>query len=248
MTILDRLADHARRRTEQAKRKTPLAALERQALSMPKGGFAFEAALKKPGLSFICECKRASPSKGLIAPAYPYLQIAGEYEAAGADAVSVLTEPKWFLGSDEHLKEIADAVSVPCLRKDFTVDAYMIYEARLLGASAVLLICAILTDAELRAYLAICDALGLSALVEAHEEREVRDGAGRRRPRHRCEQPQPQGLYGGRGEQPPAARADSAGGPVCLGERRPGRRRYTAPPRHRRRRRTGRGNADAFAG
>ena len=174
MTILDRLADHARRRTEQAKRKTPLAALERQALSMPKGGFAFEAALKKPGLSFICECKRASPSKGLIAPAYPYLQIAGEYEAAGADAVSVLTEPKWFLGSDEHLKEIADAVSVPCLRKDFTVDAYMIYEARLLGASAVLLICAILTDAELRAYLAICDALGLSALVEAHEEREVR--------------------------------------------------------------------------
>ena len=174
MTILDRLADYARRRTEQAKRKTPLAALERQALSMPKGGFAFEAALKKPGLSFICECKRASPSKGLIAPAYPYLQIAGEYEAAGADAVSVLTEPKWFLGSDEHLKEIAGAVSVPCLRKDFTVDAYMIYEARLLGASAVLLICAILTDAELRAYLAICDALGLSALVEAHEEREVR--------------------------------------------------------------------------
>ena len=174
MTILDRLADYARRRTEQAKRKTPLAALERQALSMPKGGFAFEAALKKPGLSFICECKRASPSKGLIAPAYPYLQIAGEYEAAGADAVSVLTEPKWFLGSDEHLKEIAGAVSVPCLRKDFTVDAYMIYEARLLGASAVLLICAILTDAELRAYLAICDALGRSALVEAHEEREVR--------------------------------------------------------------------------
>ena len=183
MTILDRLADHARRRTEQAKRKTPLAALERQALSMPKGGFAFEAALKKPGLSFICECKRASPSKGLIAPAYPYLQIAGEYEAAGADAVSVLTEPKWFLGKHDYeveyvgnpsVKEIADAVSVPCLRKDFTVDAYMIYEARLLGASAVLLICAILTDAELRAYLAICDALGLSALVEAHEEREVR--------------------------------------------------------------------------
>ena len=167
MTILDRLADHARRRTEQAKRKTPLAALERQALSMPKGGFAFEAALKKPGLSFICECKRASPSKGLIAPAYPYLQIAGEYEAAGADAVSVLTEPKWFLGSDEHLKEIAGAVSVPCLRKDFTVDAYMIYETRLLGASAVLLICAILTDAELEetplAQPHLCDRCGKCA-------------------------------------------------------------------------------------
>lgn len=210
MTILDRLADHARRRTEQAKRKTPLAALERQALSMPKGGFAFEAALKKPGLSFICECKRASPSKGLIAPAYPYLQIAGEYEAAGADAVSVLTEPKWFLGSDEHLKEIADAVSVPCLRKDFTVDAYMIYEARLLGR--------VRRAADLR-HSDRCGAEGVSRHMRRAGAVGIgggargaggADGAGRRRPRHRCEQPQPQGLYGGRGEQPPAARADSA--------------------------------------
>lgn len=173
MTILDQLADHARQRTEQAKEKIPLDEIKRQARSLPKGTFSFEKALKKPGISFICECKKASPSKGLIAPDFPYLQIAKEYEAAGADCISVLTEPKWFLGSDEYLKEITSAVSVPCLRKDFTVDQYMIYEAKLLGASAVLLICSILTEAQIRSYIGICDELGLSALVETHDEREV---------------------------------------------------------------------------
>lgn len=140
---------------------------------MQKGSFAFEKALRKDGISFICECKKASPSKGLIAPEFPYLQIAEEYEAAGADCISVLTEPKWFLGSDEYLREIADAVSIPCLRKDFTVDEYMIYEAKVLGASAVLLICSILGKSEIREYIQICDDLGLSALVETHDEREV---------------------------------------------------------------------------
>ena len=140
---------------------------------MQKGSFAFEKALRKDGISFICECKKASPSKGLIAPEFPYLQIAEEYEAAGADCISVLTEPKWFLGSDEYLREIADAVSIPCLRKDFTVDEYMIYEAKVLGASAVLLICSILGKSEIREYIQICDELGLSALVETHDEREV---------------------------------------------------------------------------
>ena len=173
MNILDQLADYARQRVEEAKRQTPLAKIKRQALALPKGDFRFEKALAKPGLSFICECKKASPSKGLIAADFPYLQIAKEYEAAGADAISVLTEPKWFLGSDRYLKEIASAVSTPCLRKDFTVDDYMIYEAKLLGASAVLLLCAILDDAQLREYLALCDGLGLSALVEAHDEAEV---------------------------------------------------------------------------
>lgn len=173
MNILDQLADYARQRVEEAKRQTPLAEIKRQALALPKGDFRFEKALAKPGLSFICECKKASPSKGLIAADFPYLQIAKEYEAAGADAISVLTEPKWFLGSDCYLEEIASAVSTPCLRKDFTVDDYMIYEAKLLGASAVLLICAILDDAQLREYLALCDGLGLSALVEAHDEAEV---------------------------------------------------------------------------
>ena len=134
-TILDRLADHARERVEEAKRRQSLAEIRKRASDMPKGNFAFEEALKKPDIAFICECKKASPSKGLIAPEFPYLQIAREYEAAGADAVSVLTEPKWFLGSDKYLKDIAEAVSIPCLRKDFTVDEYMIYEAKLLGAS-----------------------------------------------------------------------------------------------------------------
>lgn len=173
MNILDQLAEHARQRVEAAKQTLPLAEIKRQALSLPKGDFRFEKALAKPGLAFICECKKASPSKGLIAPEFPYLQIAREYEAAGADAISVLTEPKWFLGSDAYLKEIASAVSTPCLRKDFTVDAYMIYEAKLLGASAVLLICAILNDAQLKEYLAICEDLGLSALMEAHDDAEV---------------------------------------------------------------------------
>ena len=173
MNILDQLADYARQRVEEAKRQTPLAEIKRQALALPKGDLRFEKALTKPGLSFICECKKASPSKGLIAADFPYLQIAKEYEAAGADAISVLTEPKWFLGSDRYLKEIASAVSTPCLRKDFTVDEFMIYQAKLLGASAVLLICAILDDAQLREYLALCDGLGLSALVEAHDEAEV---------------------------------------------------------------------------
>ena len=136
--------------------------------------FVFEQALRKSDLGFICECKKASPSKGLIEPDFPYLQIAKEYELAGADCISVLTEPKWFLGSDEYLKEIASTVSIPCLRKDFTVDEYQIYQAKLLGASAVLLICSILSEKQIGAYLEICETLGLSALVEAHDEEEVK--------------------------------------------------------------------------
>lgn len=182
MTILELLAAHAKERVEQAKKRISPETIRQQALSLMSPtsesgaarNFPFEKALQKPGISFICECKKASPSKGLIAPDFPYLQIAKEYEAAGADCISVLTEPKWFLGSDRFLKEIAAAVSVPCLRKDFTVDEYMIYEASLFGASAVLLICSILSDEQLQEYIGICDELGLSALVEAHDEREVR--------------------------------------------------------------------------
>lgn len=173
MTILDQLADYARERTEQAKRRVSTDELCHRAIELPKGDFGFERALRKPELAFICECKKASPSKGLIAPDFPYLKIAHEYEAAGADCISVLTEPKWFLGSDRYLEEIAAGVSIPCLRKDFVVDRYMIYEAKLLGASAVLLICSILSEAEIREYIDICDELGLSALVEAHDETEV---------------------------------------------------------------------------
>lgn len=173
MTILDQLAEHARERVAQAKRQRPLAVVQREALALPKGDFAFERALDGPDLAFICECKKASPSKGLIAPDFPYLQIARDYEAAGADAISVLTEPRWFLGSDAYLREIAESVRVPCLRKDFTVDEYMLYEAKLLGASAALLICALLDRAQLADAIAVCDGLGLSALVEAHDADEV---------------------------------------------------------------------------
>lgn len=173
MTILDELANHARERVAQAKRKLSLEEIKQQARMLPKGDFAFEKALGKEGISFICECKKASPSKGLISPDFPYLRIAEEYEAAGAECISVLTEPKWFLGSDKCLKKIAETVSIPCIRKDFTVDEYMIYEAKLLGASAVLLICSILTDEQIREYIGICDELGLTALVEAHDENEI---------------------------------------------------------------------------
>lgn len=187
-TILDQLADYARYRVEKAKEKKPLELIREEALAAsrrPAPGpgtsapdfrepFRFEKALAADGdIHFICECKKASPSKGLIAPDFPYLEIARQYEEAGASAISVLTEPKWFLGSPEYLREIAEEVKVPCLRKDFTVDPYMIYEAKLLGASAVLLICAILDTGTLAEYLEAADSLGLSAIVEAHDETEV---------------------------------------------------------------------------
>lgn len=174
MTILDQLADCAKERVAAAKSKINTADIRRLAEEMPQGNFEFGRALQGDDLAFICECKKASPSKGLIAPDFPYLKIAKEYEEAGADCISVLTEPKWFLGSDMYLKEITETVKTPCIRKDFTVDEYMIYEAKLLGASAVLLICTILSKQQLQEYKAVCDALGLSALVETHNEDEVR--------------------------------------------------------------------------
>ena len=174
MNILDQLAAHAMKRTAEAKKIIPAEEMRARAFALPNGDFSFERALRTPDLAFICEYKKASPSKGLIAPDFPYLAIAREYEAAGADCISVLTEPKWFLGSDEYLREIASQVNIPCLRKDFTVDEYMIYEAKVLGASAVLLICSILTEEQLRQYISLCDELGLSALVEAHDEAETK--------------------------------------------------------------------------
>ena len=181
MTILDPLAGHARARVVEAKRARPLSAVRDAALALPKGDFPFEKALSEPALAFICECKKASPSKGLIAPEFPYLDIVKDYVAAGAEAISVMPEPRWFLCSDDYLREIASSVPVPCLRKDFTVDEYMLYEAKTLGASAALLIVAILDESQIRDYIQVCDAIGLSALVEAHDESEaeiaVRAGA-----------------------------------------------------------------------
>ena len=173
MSILAELAAYATYRVEQAEKQISLSDIKKMAEDMPKGKFEFENALSGKELSFICECKKASPSKGVIAEDFPYAEIAEEYEKAGADCISVLTEPKWFLGKNEYLKEITERVSIPCIRKDFTVNEYMIYEAKLLGASAVLLICSILTEEQIKKYIGICDELGMSALVEAHDETEI---------------------------------------------------------------------------
>ena len=172
--ILDILAADTKLRVEKAKRKIPFSEMRRAALGMNSDtSFLFEKALQGEGMHYICEVKKASPSKGVIAEEFPYLEIAREYEAAGAAAVSCLTEPKHFLGKNEYLKEIAEAIKIPVLRKDFTIDPYMIYEAKVLGASAVLLICALLDTETVRRYIGICDRLGISALVEVHDENEM---------------------------------------------------------------------------
>ena len=173
MTILDEIAAYARIRVKEAKKIESLESVKNRAYQMPKGDFEFEKTLKKEGLSFICECKKASPSKGVIAESFPYVEIAKQYEEAGADCISVLTEPKWFLGSLDYLKEISENVNIPLLRKDFTVDEYMIYEAKINGASAVLLIVSILSEDQIREYLKICDDLGTSAIVETHDKEEA---------------------------------------------------------------------------
>ena len=174
MNILEQLAVHAKQRVAEKMKNKSLEEIKKEACNMPRGDFEFEKALRKNDIAFICECKKASPSKGVIAESFDYLQIAKDYEKAGADCISVLTEPKWFLGSDEYLKEIANTINIPCIRKDFTVDEYMIYEAKLLGAKAILLICAILNQSQIKHYIDICDELGISALVEAHDEAEIK--------------------------------------------------------------------------
>ena len=176
--ILKILADAARERVAEDKKKISMEDMVKKALSMEcntdyETGFIVEQALKKEGISFICEVKKASPSKGLIAPNFPYVEIAKEYETAGAACISVLTEPTRFLGDDRYLQEIVDNVATPVLRKDFTVDSYQIYQAKVLGASMILLICSLLDEDTIREYIGICDTLGLSALVETHDEDEI---------------------------------------------------------------------------
>ncbi len=172
--ILRELSDAALKRVSERMKAVPMQAMKELAEAVPvKEGFPFESALAGNGMSFICEVKRASPSKGLIAEDFDHVEIACEYESAGADCISVLTEPTRFLGDIQYLKDIASRTDVPLLRKDFIVDEYMIYEARAFGASAVLLIVSILDEARLRGYIGLCDSLGLSALVEVHDEDEL---------------------------------------------------------------------------
>ena len=172
--ILDEIAEKTRLRVEEAKKRVTPEQIRAQAEAMEADtGFPFEKELAKQGISFICEVKKASPSKGLIAPDFDPVAIAREYEKAGAAAMSVLTEPDYFLGDIEYLREIAEKTAIPLLRKDFTIDEYMIYEAKVAGASVVLLICALLDEETVKRYIEICDSLGLSALVEAHDEEEI---------------------------------------------------------------------------
>ena len=170
--ILEQIAEHNRMIYLDRKLEVSCSKMTDMAYAAPGTDFAFEKKLKEDGMSFICECKKASPSKGIIASDFPYLDIAKSYETAGASCISVLTEPKWFMGSLDYLEEIASEVSIPVLRKDFTIDEYMIYEARAKRASAVLLICSILDADTLGRFIRICDELELTALVEAHDKNE----------------------------------------------------------------------------
>lgn len=174
MTILDQIADHARKRVAADMEETCMEVMQELALQgSAANGRAFRDALRKPGMRFICEVKRASPSKGIISGDFPYLDIARDYEASGADCISCLTEPKWFLGSDQIFREIRNAVATPMLRKDFTVDEYQLYQAKVMGANAVLLICSLLDTRTIARYLGVCEQLGLAALVETHTEAEI---------------------------------------------------------------------------
>lgn len=188
MNILYEIAEKTRERVEEEKRRVPQSVLLEKIHEKNNGPsvsrskqtkrekyrrFRFHNALKKKGMSYICEVKKASPSKGVIAGDFPWMDIAREYEMAGASAISCLTEPYYFLGADRYLEEIAAAVQIPVLRKDFTVDEYMIFQAAALGASAVLLICALLDDGQLKAYRETAEVLGMDALVEVHDEEET---------------------------------------------------------------------------
>jgi indole-3-glycerol phosphate synthase len=179
MNILEEIAGRTKERILERKKVLPLKTLiERACACGIADDFPFEKALKANDVSFICEIKKASPSKGVIADDFPYLDIAKDYELAGAAAISVLTEPGYFKGDDRYLREIADTVSIPLLRKDFTIDQYMIYEAKMLGASAILLICSLLEPSTLAEYIGIAHGLGMSALVETHNEEELKMALG----------------------------------------------------------------------
>lgn len=172
--ILDKIIEATKIRVAQEKQVETTESVKAAALALPADtGFPFEAALRQQDFNFICEVKKASPSKGIIAEHFPYLDIAKEYEIAGAAAISVLTEPDFFKGDKKYLQEIASAVKIPVLRKDFIIDEYQIYQAKVWGASAILLICACLDVPTLTKFRELADSLGLSSLVEAHDEHEV---------------------------------------------------------------------------
>jgi len=174
MNILEELTAATRERVETSKLLIPADEMKYMALSMQDDTFDFEIALSKNGVSIIAECKKAMPIKGVLTQGTHFLEVAAELETAGADCLSVVTEPKYFIGCRDHLRLIVNEVSVPCLRKEAVIDEYMIYEAKIMGAKAVLLIAALNTDDELRDYIKICDSLGISAFVEVCSEDDVK--------------------------------------------------------------------------
>ena len=177
--MLEKIVAKTEERLVESKRNKPLSQLKEEVSKLDiNDDFPFKEALKDPEIAIIAEVKKASPSKGLIAEDFDYIKIAKDYEQAGASAISVLTESYFFKGSNDYLKEIAENVSIPILRKDFTIDEYMIWEAKSLGASAILLIVSILDDVQLKRYLDLAHELGLSAIVETHDEDEIRTAIG----------------------------------------------------------------------
>lgn len=174
MNILEQIAITTKERVDALKKSIDIELYKNKALSIKTESFLFEKALKKDRISFICEIKKASPSKGIIAEDFPYIDIAKEYEKAGADAISVLTEPKYFMGSTKYLEQIAKTVKIPILRKDFIIDEIQIYETKIIGASGMLLICSLLDEKTLTKYIEIADKMGISCLVEAHNEEEIK--------------------------------------------------------------------------
>ena len=173
MNILDKIVEKTLLRVEKLKRGTNINELKDEAYKIKKEAFKFENAVKTDDIAFICEIKKASPSKGIIAQNFPFKDIALEYEKAGANAISVLTEPDFFLGANEYLKEISKIINIPILRKDFIIDEIQIYESKIIGADAILLICSILDEETLKDFITIADSLGLSCLVETHNEEEI---------------------------------------------------------------------------
>lgn len=174
--ILDKIVESTKLRVKDIYANENVSGIKREAILLvgkDNNKFRFEKAIKEKPIAFICEVKKASPSKGLIAKDFDYVNIAKDYEMAGASAISVLTEPEFFKGSNTYLKEISENVQIPLLRKDFIIDEIQIYEAKVIGASAVLLICSILSEDELKLYKKLADELGMSALVEAHDAGEI---------------------------------------------------------------------------
>ena len=171
-TILDEIMAYHREQLPKIKRTTPIEDL-RAFTAVAPTSVDFYAALKKAGVSLIAECKKASPSKGLMVPNYDPVQIAKTYQKAGASAISVLTDGRHFQGSLEDLRDVKEFVKLPVLRKDFMFDPYQIYEARVAGADAILLIASVLSQSEMASLLELTHELGMNALIEVHTDEEL---------------------------------------------------------------------------